>query len=257
MPGFQLLMQPVEEVYAYDGSLAGLYGCIHACVCAHALPQAIQVTGEGQVSLFPTRFIPTDLSQATAVREAIRRKISPRALELCENIFLTCMEGKELALLAFLRLGFQEGAAVDGAFAHPVVNPLLKAERHLLGEAHLLAGFVRFAEHQGTLYAGISPKNFVLPLLAPHFADRYSRERFLIHDRTHRVALVYDQGQAELMSFEEALMPAPSEDELYYQALWKRFYDTISIKERENPRCRRTHMPKRYWENMTEVQGAR
>ena len=51
----------------------------------------------------------------------------------------------------------------------------MKAERHLRQEAHLLCGFVRFSDHQGKLLAAISPKNFVLPLMAPHFADRYSQ----------------------------------------------------------------------------------
>ncbi|MEG2653524.1 MAG: DUF4130 domain-containing protein, partial [Ruthenibacterium sp.] len=37
------------------------------------------------------------------------------------------------------------------------------------------------------------------------------------------------------------------------RALWQRFYQTISIAARENPKCRMTHMPKRYWENMLEV----
>jgi hypothetical protein len=28
----------------------------------------------------------------------------------------------------------------------------------------------------------------------------------------------------------------------------------VAIEGRENPRCRMTHMPKRYWENMVEMQ---
>ena len=34
----------------------------------------------------------------------------------------------------------------------------------------------------------------------------------------------------------------------------RRFYDTIAIRERENPRCRMTNMPKRFWGTMTEFQ---
>jgi probable DNA metabolism protein len=49
--------------------------------------------------------------------------------------------------------------------------------------------------------------------------------------------------------------PGISVSEARYQALWKRFYDTIAIEGRINPRCRMTHMPKRYWENMLEVEG--
>ena len=33
----------------------------------------------------------------------------------------------------------------------------------------------------------------------------------------------------------------------------RRFYDTIAIRERENPRCRMNHMPKKYWKNMVEM----
>ena len=49
-------------------------------------------------------------------------------------------------------------------------------------------------------------------------------------------------------------MAAPSVQEAQYRRLWKRFYDTIEIKERHNPRRRMSHMPKRYWETMTEFQ---
>ena len=49
-------------------------------------------------------------------------------------------------------------------------------------------------------------------------------------------------------------MAPPDEIEANYRILWKRFYDTIAIKERENPRGRMTHMPKRYWNTMTEFQ---
>ena len=51
-------------------------------------------------------------------------------------------------------------------------------------------------------------------------------------------------------------MAPPDETEAKYRLLWKRFYDTIAIRERENPRCRMTNMPKRYWGTMTEFQDA-
>ena len=51
-------------------------------------------------------------------------------------------------------------------------------------------------------------------------------------------------------------MAPPDETEARYRLLWKRFYDTIAIKERYNPKCRMTQMPKRYWGTMTEFQNA-
>ena len=40
--------------------------------------------------------------------------------------------------------------------------------------------------------------------------------------------------------------------EIEYRRLWKQFYKTIAIEGRNNPRCRRTLMPQRYWGQMTE-----
>jgi probable DNA metabolism protein len=54
------------------------------------------------------------------------------------------------------------------------------------------------------------------------------------------------------MNLEEFDMPKEEQNELMYQSLWKRFYDTIAIEARYNPKCRMSHMPKRYWGNMTE-----
>ena len=36
----------------------------------------------------------------------------------------------------------------------------------------------------------------------------------------------------------------PSAEEAQYRRLWKRFYDTIEIKERRNPKLRMSNMPK-------------
>ena len=45
-------------------------------------------------------------------------------------------------------------------------------------------------------------------------------------------------------------------EELQYRQLWRAFYDTIAIEGRYNPKCRMTHMPKRYWAMMTEFREA-
>ena len=98
-------------------------------------------------------------------------------------------------------------------------------------------------------------KNRVLPLLRSHFCARYLNESFFLYDRTHKEALFYTGGRTVIRPLEEFQMAPPDETEAKYRLLWKRFYDTIAIRERDNPRCRMTHMPKRYWSTMTEFQG--
>ena len=139
-------------------------------------------------------------------------------------------------------------------FSDETLYPVLRAVRHLNGEAHLLKGFVRFSDLGGVLGGEIEPKNRVLPLLRSHFCARYQGEKFFLYDRTHREALFYANGKAVIQPLEHFQMAPPDETEAHYRLLWKRFYDTIAIKERYNPKCRQTNMPKRYWNTMTEFQ---
>ncbi len=43
-----------------------------------------------------------------------------------------------------------------------------------------------------------------------------------------------------------------SDDEKFYTNLWKEFYKTISVENRENPKLKRNMMPKKYRKYMTE-----
>ena len=156
-------------------------------------------------------------------------------------------------MLRFLLRAYREGGGLLRRLGDADVAPLLAARRHLLGEAHLLKGFVRFSDYGGVLAGTITPKNFVLPFLAGHFTARYDNEDFLLFDKTHRAALVYQDRKRSIIALDSIAFPAVPPEEEKYRALWKRFYNTIAIEARENPRCRMTHMPKRYWENMLEV----
>lgn len=241
-------------IYIYDGSLIGFYCCVYESVYLREMPMEIYGEGENQPSLFFEKQIESDAGKAKRVRDSIPEKMSARALELVECVYLSCLENKELAMLKFLRLGYREGRKITEMLGNKIVSPMVNAERHLLGEAHLLKGFVRFSDYDGFLAARISPKNFVLPFIAEHFCMRYPEENFLIFDKINKAALIHENGQAKIIPLENIEFPEADENELRYRALWKHFYNTVAIEARTNPRCRMTHMPKRYWENMLEVQ---
>lgn len=102
------------------------------------------------------------------------------------------------------------------------------------------------------LGAVIEPKNRVLPLLRHHFCERYANETFFIFDRTNREVLFHTQGRARIVPMEHLELAAPDETELQYRQLWKTFFETVAIKERRNPRCQNSFLPKRYRGVMTE-----
>ncbi|MGI6151992.1 MAG: TIGR03915 family putative DNA repair protein [Christensenellales bacterium] len=253
MPDVKPLAVPADIIYTYDGSFEGFFCCVFESVYSRELPMDILPAEDAEPTFLRVRSIETDPIRAERVRASIPKKISHRALELVMAVFCSCLEKKELRMLQFLLRGYREGGKLCFKLGDPVVAQLLSAERHLLREVHLLKGFVRFADVGGALVAVITPKNQVLPYLARHFILRYEQEQFMIFDKTNKAALVYQGGKAEILRVEHVDFPEISEDEARYQALWKRFYDTVAIEGRENPRCRMSHMPKRYWENMVEV----
>jgi len=248
------LDEPCNLIHLYDGTLDGFFCCVYECVYSGQLPFDIVPEEEAQPSLMAQQFIATDPEKAKRVRQSIPKKISSDALELIQTVYLSCLPQKEIAMLRFLILGYREGQRTLSMLGNPEVATLFNAQRHLLSEQHLLTGFIRFSDYDGVLAATITPKNFVLPFLRGHFIGRYPNEDFMIFDKTHHAALIYQNKKSQIVALENIDFPQVSEAEEKYRALWKRFYKTVAIEARENPRCRMTHMPKRYWENMLEVQ---
>jgi len=253
MPGYKIAVSPAAVIYVYDGSLTGFLCCVHESFYAKELPIDIVRAGDFEPSFYERRLIASDEIKAGAVRESIEKNISKRALELTGHVFLCHHDKKELKLLKFLITAFRVGARAPFMFGAQEISEVLAMERHMLGERHLLLGFIRFKDYGTMLGAVITPKNFVLPLLAGHFIRRFPNEDFMIYDKTYKAVLVYQDKKLEIAAVDGVEFACESTEELHYQGLWKNFYKTIGIKERLNPKCRMSHMPKRYWHNMVEM----
>jgi len=248
------MLDRTDVVYAYDGSFEGLMCCVFESYEQKEIPGAIRAP-DVQQSLFDTaKWIESDEHKAERVFRSIPLKISLQAQELVKLGFLTCTPRKELLIYHFLRLGFKYGNKVMTMLTDDTVCTLQKAVRHLTSESQKFKGFVRFSVYGEALVAVIEPKNYVLPLLAPHFCDRFRNEEFMIYDKPHSMALIYQAQKAELITVDQLTLPDVEGTELEYRRLWKQFYKTIAIESRNNPRCRMTLMPKRYWGQMTEFE---
>lgn len=246
------MYKPSDIVYQYDGSFDGLLCCIFESYDQKELPQDIIAPTASLPLLFPVKTIHTDLTKAKRVLHSIPKKVGQSAQFFVQHAFLTCLPQKELCILRFLRMGYQLGPSVMNMLSHETVHTLHKAVQHLSRESHLFKGFIRFSIFNNVLVSEIEPKNFVLPLLVQHFCERYPEERFLIHDITHGMGLIYQPYQSAIIPIESLELPEVEAEELAFRELWQVFYNTIEIRGRHNPKCRMSHMPKRYWKNMTE-----
>lgn len=247
-------MSWTEVCYEYDGTFDGFLTCVFDSYANREEAVCFQGPEEGAYTLWPTRRVEADREKAARVFRSMDPKLGKGAADLVYRAFLTCLEERELHIYRFLRYGYRRGRGVLQDLGDDRVNTILKAVQHLNGEAHLYTGFVRFSDYDGVLMGEIEPKNRVLPLLRAHFTGRYNTERFLLYDRTHREMLVYQPHRWAIVPVEGVTLPPAGAEELQYRRLWRRFYDTIAIEGRYNPKLRQTHMPKRYWNVMTEFQ---
>ena len=84
---------------------------------------------------------------------------------------------------------------------------------------------------------------------------RFSDQNFIIHDLKRNTAIIYNKKNVTITEFnkEDANIFLNSNSDGYFENLWKTFYSSVNIKERENPKLRRQYMPKRYWNHLTEL----
>ncbi|HWP51328.1 MAG TPA: TIGR03915 family putative DNA repair protein [Clostridia bacterium] len=248
------MYQRSDVIYLYDGSFEGFLCCVFESFLCKRRPYDIICEDFSEPSLMAQQWIETDLERAKRVKSGIGKKISEEALYLVTNGFCTCHPQRELLLLDFITLGFEHGKSVTERLTDPTVHALQKAVLFLKRESHLYTGFVRFSERDDGLVSVIEPKNRVLPTIAPHFCDRFCNELFIIYDKTHRSALIHKPPRWAIVDLEDFIEPDADETEQFYRDLWGTYFDAIAIRERTNPRCQMTHMPKRYWQHMTEIQ---
>lgn len=244
----------MSTAYTYDGSFDGFLSAVFAAYESRETPEEIVETGilQEMFGRVP-REIATDEAHARRVEKGVIKTMGSPAFEKIWQTFLSGDPDKATLLYRYIRRGLEIGRGIYNNISHDDVLPVEKLHLAIKQEAHLLTGFARFSEMEGgVFYSKITPKNSVVPLIMPHFADRFSIQPFIMHDGAHNLVGVYDLKEWYLVETDSLNIPAPDENELDYRRMWKRFYEAISIKERENPVCRRTHMPKRFWPNMTE-----
>lgn len=123
-------------------------------------------------------------------------------------------------------------------------------------EAEKFRQFTRFSIMEGGVhYARIVPKNNVLPIITPFFLKRLHSIPFIINDLTHDICSVYNTRSWYITSSVGITPPEASENEKEMKRLWKIFFDSVSIKERENLKLQKQNMGARYFKDVWSVKA--
>ena len=251
--------------YLYDGSFYGLLTVIYESYYSHTIPvnisQALGASDSQESFLTTYKLINTDSEKAEKVYNAILHKICFQALDNLYLAFLSSIKGKELIIYNYIKLGFNIGKAIDSHLYTQEVSDLHKIVKKVTKEVHAMSGFIRFTYINNFYYATYKPDHNISELIAPHFADRFADQYFIIHDIRRNIAIIYDTKEWILTSFYESELQElstfdeelTSNNNICYEKLWKEYFVNIAIKQRRNERQQKRSMPKRYWENMLET----
>ncbi len=121
----------------------------------------------------------------------------------------------------------------------PAVADVFAMSSSVSNEAHSMREFIRFRElENGILFSEITPKSQILTCIGDHFADRFPLENWIIYDKTHEVFLVHGDRKRWILVWGELMRDRQRvyrKRKRKYEFLWKRFFHSVSIKERENP----------------------
>ncbi len=245
---------PSPRSVTFDGSFEGFLCVVYSFYYEKIIPLHIQPEHEYQEALdAPVHNVATDSAKAERVLGGITKKISGEA---AEKIFYACLSGEDDVFMDIFRytvLGFKVGALVDSYLQTDYVRRVHTLHKRVGHETHMLTGFCRFQETtQGAYYCAVTPKNHVLCLLAEHFADRFKSQIWVIHDKKHGLAAVYNGKEYIIREAPAGAAVDLTAGEKQIQALWKAFFDTIAIEERASYKRQRQHVALYFRKNMTE-----
>lgn len=246
----------MNNIYIYDGGFISFIALIVELFKNKIVPSDIKLINSYDKGLFDNEiFIRVDNEEENIY--LLKTKISKQALYGIYNVFLSDNSNKEMIIYKFLINYFKYGNKVFNMRRIDSVNELINISKYVRGEAHKLKGFLRFSKMKNNFYyAKFESNNNVIGILATHFSKRLKEDNFIIHDTKREIYAIYDKKKIIYLTNEEIIdLNLEKDDEDLIEDLWKTFYKTIGIKERENKRCRQNFMPKKYWKNMLEMEN--
>ncbi|MEM9829570.1 MAG: TIGR03915 family putative DNA repair protein [Bacteroidota bacterium] len=257
-------------VYTYDGSFDGLLSVIFESYRLKTSAEEIVEESCFQPGLFgkPT-FVSTNQVHSKRVKQGVRKRCGEQTTETLYHVFLSEQPQIEMLIYRFVRLAVASTENVMSNFREPIVLKIHRIQKQIHREVHRMHAFVRFQQTKDNLYAALVNPDFnVLPLLPPHFTQRYPMFRWLIYDTKRNYGLYYEpasdskESQSPSIRFVTLDSSSPqhlspqllTDAEQDYQSLWQTYFHSVNIPERRNDKLHIQHVPRRYWKYLVEKQ---
>lgn len=241
-----------EKEYIYDGTIEGLLTIIYHLISLKEIPRVISPEENYETNLLCSPiFMETNQKKFETVLTKVR-SISKQAAYFILTGFKSKDKEKEIIIFKYILNLLKYGAQLNYMKSIESVIKMSTIVKQVNLEIHRMDGFLRFDSlANNILYARFSPDNDIIRNVAYNFKQKLREESWIIHDTNRMIVAVYDKKQLQFYYDFNFELKDLLDDE--YSKLWKEYFKRISIKERENKRCQKNFMPKRYWHNMLEV----
>lgn len=259
------MLATLPTTLLYDGSFDGFLSAVFEATRLKLNVERIVAEPRYVPGLFEEpRVVSTVAEQAERVWAGIENKVGRDISGIVRGAFLSELPDIETCLWHYLRKIF---ADPTGHVARNVLDEhthlVLATARKVSHETHLFTGFVRFqTTESGLMVAVVEPQYNVLELLVPHFVRRFPNMAWMIVDGPRGRAVRYDGREVQELSCDPAtLVGAQGKVEVPgaiaqdpFGSLWLRYYDSVNIAERTNPRRVARLLPRKYWKYLPERQ---
>lgn len=254
----------MRKIYICSDSVTGVFSAIYDAWKTKLPEERLGIALKGVIDqqMF-CEYIEVEESQkkAIAVENLIKRHLGSDAYwNIYHAVLSNNREKGNIILGAMLEARrIPNSKQIMEHLTHPQVQKLFELGRNVANEAHYYKEIVRFSELQnGILFSEIEPRHQILSCIGNHFTKRFPLENWMIYDKAHRMFLVHEKGKRWILAQDDDLNVDAikwfSATETLYVRLWKGFFESISIKERENYERQRQHLPLRYRTHIIEFQ---
>lgn len=251
-------------IYVIDGTFEGLLTAVFEYYERKASDVQLVVQDRYQPSLLNDDLIViTDPVKAKRVWTGLLKKLDKEWARRMYAAWLSEDQDTFNHLLRFAVYIFDNHQGAFANYGNEYVLAVAQMERKVHREKHRMEAFIRFQKTgDGLFFAWIEPDFNVLPLIVPHFRNRYADQQWVIYDTRRKYGMYYDQSTVTEVTFEFAAeksaaqtnLPALALDteEALYTLLWKDYFKSTNIPARKNMKLHLRHVPKRYWRYLTE-----
>lgn len=165
-----------EWVFVYDRTWDGLLTAVFDAYVRRQFPVALLGEADTPPLFVEVHHVVSDVGKAGRVGGALQRKLSPAAMACLSGSLYAELPALDLHLFRYVCKALEAAGSIEANYADPDVRFVTDTYRKVLRERLRMMQFVRFQKTaDGTCFAMMEPDFDVLPLVEPHFADRFCR----------------------------------------------------------------------------------